>query len=136
MPIYAYKCPCCGASFDRLLPLARYNEPVDCVCGTVAEKQLNAPAVFADYAGYSCPITGDWIEGRKAHEANLAKHNCRVLEPGETEAAKRFATSRDDTLAEKIADTAASLVESMPAVKREQLGRELSNGADVTMERS
>lgn len=25
---------------------------------------------------YPCPITGDQIEGKKAHEDNLKKHNC------------------------------------------------------------
>lgn len=42
-----------------------------------------------DYEGYTCPITGAWVEGRKAHRENLKRHGCRVLERGEKEDARR-----------------------------------------------
>ena len=91
--------------------------------------------VRGDFAGYSCPITGKWIEGRRAHEENLARHGCRVLESGETEQAKRNAAAADDAFAERIAETAVSIVEQMPSAKREQLGREIQSGLDVAVER-
>lgn len=134
MPIYEYKCTC-GKRFTRYLPLSDYRKPQSCSCGQVAEKCLSAPAVRADYPGYQCPVTGDWIEGRRAHEENLKKHNCRVLEPGETEAFKRRRVSEDTALEDKIADSAAEFVETLPTAKREQLGRELEHGADITVVR-
>lgn len=135
MPLYEYACAC-GTKFDRILPLADYAVPQSCpVCNAVAVKQLSAPMVRGDLPGYQCPITGDWVEGRRAHEKNLAKHGCRVLESGEVEQAKRASAHADESLSERIAETAVSVVENMPAAKREQLGRELSNGADITVER-
>ena len=134
MPVYEYKCSC-GKRFDRYLRLADYDKPQTCECGQVAVKQLSAPAVRGDYAGYSCPVTGKWIEGRRAHEENLARHGCRVLESGETEQAKRNAAAADDALAERFAETAVSIVEQMPSAKREQLGREIQSGLDVSVER-
>lgn len=133
MPLYEYKCPE-GHTFTRFLPLASYREEQICeYCQKPAEKQLSAPAVLGDYPGYSCPITGTWIEGRRAHEENLRKHGCRVLESGETKQAQASAQRAEEILSDKIAETAEALVEQMPSAKREQLGRELSNGADVTV---
>lgn len=134
MPLYEYKCDC-GKRFDLMLPLARYDEPQVCECGKTAVKQLSAPAIRADYAGYSCPISGQWIEGKKAHEANLRKHGCRVLEAGETSAVTRRRQADDTAFENKIAETAAEFVETLPSAKREQLGRELENGADITVVR-
>jgi len=34
MPLYAYACPVCGQRFEKLIPLARRDEPVVCEsCG-------------------------------------------------------------------------------------------------------
>jgi hypothetical protein len=55
---------------------------------------------MADYPGYHSPITGEWIEGRKAHREDLARHNCRLKEPGETEQGQReLARAREASLA-------------------------------------
>ncbi len=35
-----------------------------------------APRVFGDFEGYQSPITGDWIEGRRARKYDLERHNC------------------------------------------------------------
>lgn len=43
------------------------------------------PRVSGDFAAYDCPITGKSIEGRVAHEENLKRNDCRILEPGEKE---------------------------------------------------
>ena len=134
MPLYEYKCTC-GKRFSRFLPLVNYRDPQTCECGQVAEKQLSAPAVRADYAGYACPITGNWVEGKRAHEENLKKHGCRVFEPGEREAFIKRRASEEAAFEDKIAESAAEFVETLPTAKREQLGRELENGADVTVVR-
>ena len=46
---------------------------------------LARPQIVRDYESYKCPVTGKIIEGRAAHEENLKRMNCRLLEPGEKE---------------------------------------------------
>lgn len=134
MPIYEYKCPK-GHYFDRFLRLEDYKQPQVCYCGEEAEKQLSAPAVVADYPGYNCPVTGKWIEGRKAHEENLKLHGCRVLETGEHESNLRAKAQADAALEDSIAETAAQAVASMPAAMQSKLAEELSRG-EVSVVRS
>ena len=134
MPVYEYKCSC-GRRFERFLPLAKYKDPQTCECGKVAEKLLSRPAVIGDYPGYECPITGQWIEGRRAHEENLKKHGCRILEPGESSAYKQRKEQENEAFLDSIAETAAVEVANMPAYKQEKLANELSHGVDVTFER-
>ncbi len=45
MPIYDFKCPSCGASFDALTKLGTTHIPCR-VCGTDANKQVSAPGGF------------------------------------------------------------------------------------------
>ena len=135
MPLYEYKCPSCQARFERVLPLARYAEPQTCSCGAVADKLLSAPAIFTDFEGYRCPVSGDWIEGRKAHEENLKKHGCRVLEPGEREQAERARKAADEALEKSVEDTAGRLVASLPQRKLEKLASELEAGVTATVVR-
>ena len=73
--------------FDRFLSLANYRVPQKCVCGVLAKRVIKPTSIAVDYPGYTCPVSGEWVDGKRAHEANLKKHNCRVLEPGETAAA-------------------------------------------------
>lgn len=134
MPIYGYKCTC-GESFERFLALKNYDQLQMCDCGQVAEKQMFAARVIGDYAGYTCPITGNWIEGRKAHRENLKANGSRILEPGEVEDAARFRERETATLEDKVANSAEEFLEKLPTKKREQLGRELELGADIAVER-
>lgn len=34
------------------------------------------PKVFGDLPGYASPITGEWIEGRRARKYDMEKHGC------------------------------------------------------------
>lgn len=135
MPVYSYKCPSCQKTFDRFLRLVDYDLPQNCDCGTQAVKQLCAPAVRGDYAGYSCPVTGQWIEGRRAHEENLARHGCRVLEPGETESARRAHARSEAEFDRQIEQTAEQLVAGLPSQKLEKLASEMQSGVTATVER-
>lgn len=138
MPSYQYRCKQCEKQFDRVLPMSQYNRPQDCgLCGAVMEKIITAPpAVRGDYASYSCPVTGKPIDGRKAHEDNLRRTGCRILEPGESQDAANFRTHQSNALEESIADTAARFVEALPAQKREKLAGELDSGLDVSISRT
>lgn len=135
MPIYSYKCPACGQAFDKFLRLIDYDAPQTCACGSEAVKQLAAPAVRGDYAGYNCPVTGNWIEGRRAHEENLRRHGCRVLEPGETEATKRRHAASEAEFDRSIEQTAEQLVAGLSSQKLEKLASEMQSGVTATVER-
>ena len=135
MPVYSYKCPSCQKAFDRFLRLVDYDMPQTCDCGAQAVKQLCAPAVRGDYAGYSCPVTGQWIEGRRAHEENLARHGCRVLEPGETESARKRHAASEAEFDRQIEQTAEQLVAGLPSRKLEKLASEMQSGVTATVER-
>lgn len=42
MPTYSYKCPACGAVFDRIRKIAE-RENCPCKCGELTVKCLSAP---------------------------------------------------------------------------------------------
>ena len=132
MPLYTYQCPTCSRKREILKPLVHLDRPEKCLnCGFAMNRMLSAPLVLGDYPGYNCPITGDWIEGRKAHIENLKKHGCRVYEPGETEQAKASAAFAEKQLESSIESTVEEFIEKLPTRKREQLATELESGVDV-----
>lgn len=135
MPLYSYHCPACDSRFDRMVKLAEGSAPQLCTCGHEALKQIAAPAVRGDYAGYACPVTGAWIEGRKAHEENLRRHGCRVLESGEVEDSRRRAAEEEAAFDRKIEQTAEQLVAGLPSQKLEQLASEMQSGVTATVTR-
>ena len=136
MPLYVYKCPKCGGGVEIIKRLADLDR-VECCehCSTSMERKLTAPAVIGDYAPYTCPITGKLIEGRRAHEENLKRHGCRVLEPGESRDATKAREAESEALLESIGETAAATVAALPARKQEQLANELAGGADLSVDR-
>lgn len=137
MPTYAYKCPTCRSRRDVFKSIANLNREEPCeTCQTPMERQLSAPRIVADYAGYNCPITGKWVEGRRAHEENLKRHGCRVLEAGETEQVSRNRKAEDEALDRAVEATAEQFVETLSSDKREALGVALESGLDVSIERS
>ena len=137
MPMYSYKCGSCGKAEDRVVRLADYQQQQDCTsCGSALTKLLAAPLVRGDYAGYTCPITNNWVEGRRAHKENLARHGCRVLEPGETDNAAKYRKSLDDSLDKSVDETVDRFVSELPTDKRIQLFNEVASGASVETTRS
>jgi putative FmdB family regulatory protein len=122
MPIYLYKCDRCQARRQVFKKLALLNCEEKCeICTTAMARQVTAAAVVGDYAPYDCPITGDRIEGRRAHEENLRKHGCRVYEPGETEAFKRRRAADEAAFEESVEATVDEFIARAPAEKREAL---------------
>lgn len=130
MPTYSYRCEC-GETFDRFLRLKDFDTPQMCTCGRQASRVIGAPFVMRDYAGYSCPVTGKWIEGRKAHRENLARTGCRVLEPGETESAVRRRQEQEAAYDARIEQTVEELVKAMPQEKQNRLEAELTSGVST-----
>jgi hypothetical protein len=75
------------------------------------QRRPDAPNVHADFEGYRSPVTGEWIEGRRAHREDLRRHGCRVYEGRESEqrAADRVRAEQarqTDALAERMAGRA------------------------------
>jgi len=85
MPLYDYQCERCHVHLTAFRPLSQFRDPVDCGCGGKATRRILPPRVVVDYAGYESPVTGKWIEGRRAHREELARTGCRVYEKGETQ---------------------------------------------------
>lgn len=137
MPLYTYKCPHCEQSVTLFKKLAELDREELCSsCGRGMVRQLSAPAVVADYAGYACPITGDWVEGRRAHEENLKKHGCRVYEAGETEAVRRHRAQEERALDAAVDDSVEKFITTLPTRKREKLFEEVQQGATVSVDRN
>ena len=98
-------------------------------------RQISAPTVIGDYAGYTCPVSGRWIEGRKAHTENLRRTGSRLFEPGEREAYSAARAKDDQILEAKIERTADEFIAKLPGEKRDRLAAEMENGLDVQLTR-
>lgn len=137
MPMYDYKCSVCRRGRSVFLKLADLNSSVFCQhCGHAMNRQISAPFVVGDYPPYECPVTGRMIEGRKAHEENLKRTGCRVLEAGETESYKRSLSKVDEDLDKKIEETADRLIAELPTEKRDRLAAEMEGGLATEVVRS
>lgn len=130
MPIYEYGCTC-GRVFDVFKKISELDEPEHCICGKPAVRRVSAPAVVGDYEGYQCPVTGKYIEGRRAHEENLKRTNCRLFEPGEQKDIERARAAKQEAHVEAICEDVARMVEAMPTAQKEKLAQELASGADT-----
>jgi hypothetical protein len=114
-----------------------YREPAYCPeCGTLGNRVLSAPAVRGDYAGYQCPVTGKWVEGRKAHEENLRQTGCRIFEPGEREEFQRRKEREEAEFDSKLEASIGETVAAMSQEKQQKLAQELAAGAGIGFTRS
>lgn len=135
--IYLYHCVVCDRQQEIIKPLADIDRMEPCRhCDFPMERRIQAPAVHGDLPGYDCPITGKWIEGRRAHEENLKKHGCRIYEPGETEQAAQARKAAEERMLRDVDQTVGQFVESLPQDKVEALSTGLQNGLDVSPTRS
>lgn len=136
MPLYSYLCPTCADKVTIFKKIADLERDEFHDCGMQMTRVLEAPFVRGDYEAYTCPITGNLIEGKVAHNNNLKKHGCRLWEPGETdrviaERARREA-DEDAALERSIDEEIAKL----PSEKRERLGAEMENGLTAEVVRT
>lgn len=132
MPLYDFRCAE-GHEFERFVKLEAFDDAQECSCGAPCQRLLSAPMFSVDSVGYSCPVTGDWVGSKREHSENLKKQGCRVLEPGETEAATSRRRSSDEALEKAVDITIEREIESMPSEKKETLYNELTRGG-VTAE--
>lgn len=136
MPTYLYQCPACATRRDIFKSLANLDRSEPCeACQTPMERKLSAPRVLGDYPGYECPISGRWIEGRRAHQENLKRHGCRVLENGETEAFRQSKKQEELALDKAVDSTVEQFYETLPTEERQALATAVQSGLDVAIER-
>jgi len=136
MPLYEYHCDECEKTVDVVLRISELELEQPChLCQKPMKRLMSAPHIQMDYPGYQCPVSGKWVEGRKAHKANLAEHGCRVLEPGEKEAADRRRKDADKQLETKLEVTMAKETEALPREKKQRLYQEMERGTSATVVR-
>lgn len=127
MPLYDFECTE-GHCFERMVRLKDFEAEQFCSCNAPAKRLISAPMIQVESVGYNCPVTGDWIGSKRAHNDNLAKHGCRVLESGEKEAAAAYRQKAEAEFDRKIEDTVEREIEAMPSAKKEALANELTRG--------
>jgi putative FmdB family regulatory protein len=136
MPLYRYKCSVCRRGRDIFKKIADIDRTERCgYCNFEMNRQIQAPMVIGDYPGYQCPVTDRWIEGRKAHEENLRRTGCRVLEPGERESYMRNASKTDEALDRSVEESVDGFIANLPTDKRDSLAAALENGMDAAIVR-
>lgn len=136
MPLYDYACEKCQAQTTAFRKVDERENCPECPrCGGETYKILTAPAVQGDIPGYDCPVTGKWIEGRRAHEENLKRHGCRLRETGESSYTARIRAAEEEKLEKSIDETVERFVDSLPVQKKEQLVAEVEAGLDVNIVR-
>jgi len=73
---------------------------------------LASPMVSGDYESYACPITGKIIDGKREHNENLLKHDCRIQEKGEFEDVKKHGQNRINAEMDKAIDKSVDVIAS------------------------
>lgn len=107
MPVYEYQCPE-GHVTNELRAIVDRDRAPECYCGHMTRKViLHAPRVFGDYEGYESPVTGRWVEGRRARIEDLRQSGCRPYENGERQEFERRMVAREkelDTVVDEVVD--------------------------------
>lgn len=136
MPLYEYICPSCQIERTVFKKLADYDGvEFCCTCEVSMQKKLSAPAIIGDYAGYTCPVSGKWIEGRKAHQENLDRTGCRVLETGEAEESAKRRAGDERKLDKAMDNTVDEFITKLPTKKKESLASEMAAGVNAQVVR-
>jgi hypothetical protein len=118
------------------MPMALYRQTVVHSCAGIGQKMILPPMVRGDIPGYSSPIDGRWVEGRRARLEDLRRSGCRPYEPGEKEQNERARVRENERLDSRIDQTVEQAVLTMPARKKELLEQEVLAGATAVVERS
>lgn len=128
MPLYTFKCPWCGSVERAFRKINERNHPVICQHGAIGhymQRIVEAPSVQTDLPGYTSPIDGRWIEGRRARTEDLRRNNCRPWEGMDVErkeAIKR-ANEVDHVFERKIEQGVADVYNGMSAESQRALAQ-------------
>ena len=134
--LYDYICYSCKQVEEVSKKLRDFDRREFCkTCSKEMYRRITAAAVAKDYAAYNCPVTGKRIEGKREHQKNLDKHNCRLQEPGEVEEFQKNKIKKDEQFLESAADKAVEIFQNMPAKLRDRVAGELVQGAEAPLVR-
>lgn len=135
MPLHDYQCHL-GHVTERMLPAGVDTTRCD-TCGLEANKVfLTPPLVRGDLPGYVSPVSGEWIEGRRAREEDLRRTGCRPYDEGEKEAAERHRAREEREFDKRLDETIDSTIQGWDARKRERLQSEMDAGVDAVVART
>lgn len=134
MPLHDFRCPD-GHTIESYVEHG--VESIECPrCKSVAPKVfLTAPMVHGDLPGYHSPVTGKWIEGRRARKEDLKRTGSRPYEDGERQEFERRRASEEAAFDKSLENTIEGEIASMPARKKELLEQEVRAGASVEVQR-
>lgn len=122
MPLYAYHCNRCDKMHEAYNHISqRHNGPI--CCEKVTDICIVPPAVMPDLPGYESPVTGKWIEGRKARIEDLRRSGCRPYEEGEREEYARQQKYEEKKNDAQLRETLMRTFYAMPEAKRRVLER-------------
>lgn len=125
MPMYTTQCAECKRKQTIFRHVAARDAELPVCHGAEMRRIVEAPAVQADLPGYTSPIDGKWIEGRRARTEDLKRNNCRPWEGMETErkeAIKR-AEAADAEFGKKIETGIAEVYNGMSAESQRALAQ-------------
>lgn len=134
MPLHDFQCRLDHVT-ERFVPHG--TDVIFCVCGEPAGKVfLHAPLVRGDLPGYESPVSGKWIEGRRARVEDLKQTGCRPYEDGEREQYTRRKVADEQAFEARLDATIDQTIQEMPVQKRERLQAEMDGGVDCVVARS
>jgi len=117
MPIYNYKCGACNKIQETYKSIVdRHNSPT--CCGAQTSLCILPAIVHPDLPGYQSPVTGEWIEGKKARLEDLKKHRCIPYDPGMKQDAARERARIEAREFDKVKESAARAFFSMAPDKQ------------------
>ena len=135
MPLYSYRCNSCGNREEKYLKIAECRDAQECkICSHELEKLIDSARISVDYAGYTCPISGKWIEGKKAHKENLAKYGKRVLEKGELQECRKAKAREEEEFEKKIDEGVEKQLAQLSTQQMEVLAKEVLS-SDISIDR-
>jgi hypothetical protein len=123
MPMYTTRCAECGRKQTIFRHVATRDAELPVCHGAEMRRIVEAPAVQADLPGYTSPIDGRWIEGRRARLEDLKRNNCRPWEGIEAEKkeAERRANEIDHTHERAVEAAVADVYNGMSAESQRAL---------------
>lgn len=87
MPVYSYGCGKCGREEDAFRSIeARHDGPA--CCGAKMRIEIRPAYAQPDLPGYVSPVTGEWVDGRRARREDLKRTGSRPWEGMEAEKAE------------------------------------------------
>ena len=115
----------------------RYDPDTDAMVEITDDMTLAAaPAVFGDYEGYTSPIDGKWVEGRRARDEDMKRHGCRPYDPSERVEYKAKIAAEERKLEQSVSREVDRWFATTPSRKHELLEQEIRRGAHGQFVRS